>query len=128
MLDAEPLRAAPDLAVEDRLRGRDGHELRRDGEAGTDLRVELRERLADDVLGRVRPVRLGGVDEGDPEVDRLADQRRRHLVRVLVPVAPLARPELPRPEPDDRQPEPGRFDISHGARVYGGSTGPSLAR
>ena len=112
-VDTEPAPAAGGLPCQDRLRRSNRQEFRGDDEVGALDRGDLRERCADDPLRSRRPVCLGGIDQGYPELDRLAQQRRGDLRRVSLAVAPLPGAELPGSEPDLGDSKPACLHVTH---------------
>jgi hypothetical protein len=75
------------------------------------------ERVADEGLGGVVAVTLGGVDEVDAEVGGAVDDPVRLALREVLRPLPA---ELPRPQPDDRDAQVGAAEpaVFHGGRIW----------
>ena len=97
-LDAEARRARPSPLLD---HGGD-REDREDLRCQEGVAPAAAERGAEDPLRTAEAVRLGRVDEVDPEIEGARHDRRRLAARVRRPVAPLPRSELPGAEPDRR--------------------------
>ena len=111
-VDAEPLRALAAVALDPAGGRRDREDLGRDER----FLAAIAERLADDALGVAAAVDLGGVDHVHAEVERALEDATGLDVGVLGAVAPVLRAELPRAEPDGREPVSVHLDEAHAAR------------
>src|SRR5674476_1225453 len=67
----------------------------------------------DDPLRLAEGIHLRGVDERDAELQRAPDHGGRLVSRVRGPVAPFARPELPRAKADRRNPHAVNLKVLH---------------
>jgi len=101
-VDAEALGARAAAVLHDRRDRQDREDLR--GEVDLVPQVVLAQRGADDALALAEAVRLRGVDHGDAELDRAVHDAAGLAGGEVVAVPPLPRAELPRAQPDPRQP------------------------
>jgi hypothetical protein len=108
-LDAEALRAGLAPLLDDGCQRHDGKDL--GGEER--LVAAAHDGLAHDPLGLAERVDLRGVDQVDAEIEGALGDGDGLGVGVLVPVAPLARAELPRAEPDGGETGPADLDVLH---------------
>ena len=112
-VDAESLRTRAPVPFDDRCERHDRQQLRCD----EDLLAAPGDRTTDDAFRFVAPVDLGGVDQVHAEIERPVDDRAGLVLRVVGAVAPVLRSELPRAQPDHRQPDTIDFDVSHARSV-----------
>ncbi|EWT02068.1 hypothetical protein N865_07210 [Intrasporangium oryzae NRRL B-24470] len=107
---AEPARARLRATPDDRRERGEREELARHD----DPLAVVAERVGEDPLAPAEAVDLGRVEEGHPELAGPPHDVDRHAGGVAVAVSPLARSELPRPEPHpaDRA-QPVHLDESH---------------
>src|SRR6266566_3224644 len=110
VVDAEPPHAVPSPPARHERKAD-----RKDLGGEEDAVPPAPDRLADDTLGPPQAVDLGGIDEVHAQLEGATDYRARHFRGVFRAVAPLARTELPRAQPDRGDPNASDLDVLHEA-------------